>query len=161
MEILWSLPLLLPLPHYLLCMFNWQIGASVEAWKVVLLGAWLSNKQLAPAPGPDSLFWTLEGNTEFASGPLNVTMMLCRKSALMRFVWLQTRWTESSLELSLFFYFFFHFEVLSSSLILAPFLKHTGILSQLTPSDDQGINVGLSGWQDLAYRFPSFLFGTE
>lgn len=63
----------------------------MEAWKVVLLGAWLSNKQLAPAPGPDSLFWTLEGNTEFASGPLNVTMMLCRKSALMRFVWLQTR----------------------------------------------------------------------
>lgn len=51
--------------------------------------------------------------------------------------------------------------MLSSSLILAPFLKHTGILSQLTPSDDQGINVGLSGWQDLAYRFPSFLFGTE
>lgn len=62
----------------------------MEAWKVVLPDAWLSNKQLAPAPGPDSLFWTLEGNAYFASGPLNVTMMLCRNSALMRFV-LQTR----------------------------------------------------------------------
>lgn len=47
-------------------MFNWQIGASVEAWKVVSPEAWLSNKQLAPAPGPDSLFWTLEGNAYFA-----------------------------------------------------------------------------------------------
>lgn len=73
----------------------------MEAWKVVLPEAWLSNKQLALAPGPDSLFWTLEGNAYFASAPL----MLCRNSALMRFVWLQTRGTESSLELSDFFFF--------------------------------------------------------
>ena len=26
----------------------------MEAWKAVLPKAWLSNKQLAPAPGPDS-----------------------------------------------------------------------------------------------------------
>lgn len=82
--------LLLLLPLYLFCTFNWQIGASVEAWMAVLPRAWLFNKHLAPAPDPESLFWTLEGNAYFASGPLNVIVMLCRNSALMRFVWLQT-----------------------------------------------------------------------
>lgn len=146
--------LLLPLSHYLFCMFNWQIGASVEAWMVVLPRAWLFNKHLAPAPDSDGLFWTLEGNAYFASGPLNVTMMLCRNSALMRFVWLQTTWTKSSLELSFFFFFLpFQFGMLSSSLILTWFLKHRGILSSLIPLDDQGSNICLRDLLDLAYWF--------
>lgn len=81
----------------------------MEAWKVVLPEAWLSNKQLAPATGPDSLFWTLEGNAYFASGPLNVTMMLCRNSALMMFVWLQTNEQKAvwNCQVDLFGWFFF------------------------------------------------------
>lgn len=132
-------------------MFNWQIE---QVWKLRRLFCpklgFLTNSW----PWLQSLFWTLEGNAYFASGPLNVTMMLCRSSAVMRFVWLQTRWTENSLELS--FFFPFQLGMLTSSVILTSFLKHRVILSSLTPLDDQGNNISLSALLYLDYWFLSF-----
>lgn len=86
----------------------------MEAWTVVLPEAWLSNKQLAPIPGPRSLLWTLEGSAYFASVPLNVTVMLCRNVALMKFVCLQTGGTAK------------HFEIVSSFYSIYVFLSTLG-----------------------------------
>lgn len=92
------------------------------------------------------MFWTLEGNTYFASGLLNVTMMLCRNSALIRSVGIDIDKINKIKRKQFGSLISFFPPVLDAELI-----SYSNLMSQEdkylvpSPSDDQGVSIGLSG----------------